>query len=664
MKKRIDTPLFIIILILMAGLVGCDGVQATPEPTETAVFTATPIPTAAPHATAEPTAVLPPVTISTDGSIAYGERVEGGIVKNGRSQWTFNASKGDEITLIIAPATGFDAVVDIINTDGDSILPTGAIDDSFAEETVNIQLPDDGEYSILIFGYEDSNGRYQLLLSNDDEMAIEAGFSSNSNGTISQWASRTSASSEFSNDSWAAFQAEGAPDTLECGDLPTAWAAANSKSVEWIELYYETAVVVTELNIHQSYTPDQVVSVALIATSGENVPIFTQTQIAEENCPYILSLTVESDFPSDGVRITIDQSALSDWTEIDAVELIGIPADGTSHTPDTAIVPEESSIPEETAVATEIPSPTANPPVNEPVAGVLWRNGGLSGYKDEPIGHLEGVAYDAERSRLYVTDSFNSVMVLDKNGVILDEFKTDSTYFSPSAVDVDANGNIYVTNNSFSDEEGRIIVFSPEGSIIHAYGNEGTGDGEFGILSPASIAVAADGTTYALDSNKDSADETIYRIYKFSPDGSLQAVIPINPDYSVLSDTPLIVGADGFLYLAEWLNGRIIKMDEDGNVIKEINRGDAFFYPSVQGLDVDAAGNIYVAVWDEPVIIKLDQDGNELATFGFEVENGAEAWDAGGFYWPNSLAVSPNGDTVYVTDWSGDYAYLTAVDMR
>ncbi len=126
----------------------------------------------------------------------------------------------------------------------------------------------------------------------------------------------------------------------------------------------------------------------------------------------------------------------------------------------------------------------------------------------------------------------------------------------------------------------------------------------------------------------------------------------------------MAIDDDGFVYFAEWINGTIIKIDSDGNVVKEISRGDDFYYTSMHGMDVDAAGNIYTVVWDEPAILKLDPYGNELAAFGLEVENGEAPWPAGSFYWPNGLAVTPDGRAVYVTDWSGDYSYLTAVDMR
>jgi len=146
--------------------------------------------------------------------------------------------------------------------------------------------------------------------------------------TISQWASSATASSQFSS-SWSATNATGAPDTPECGDYTTAWASSSSRGIDWLEVYYDVPVFATEINIYESYNPDQVVTVELIAVSGEVVEVYTQAPEGFDTCPMFLSVAVpETDFLVYGVRITVDQSVLNvGWNEIDAVELIGYPAD-------------------------------------------------------------------------------------------------------------------------------------------------------------------------------------------------------------------------------------------------------------------------------------------------------------------------------------------------
>jgi hypothetical protein len=147
---------------------------------------------------------------------------------------------------------------------------------------------------------------------------------------IRQWAVEATASSEYGAERWAAFQAVGEPDTPECGDFDTAWASATSYTVEWIEVYYDVPVYATEINIVQTYHPDQVVQVDLIDLDGELVTIYTQEpEQIDEPCPYTLSIYAdEGDVLAQGVRVTIDQSVLNlGWNEIDAVELVGVPGE-------------------------------------------------------------------------------------------------------------------------------------------------------------------------------------------------------------------------------------------------------------------------------------------------------------------------------------------------
>lgn len=145
---------------------------------------------------------------------------------------------------------------------------------------------------------------------------------------VSQWAASATASSEYGNPDWAATQATGAPDTVECGDHPTAWASAGSDTIEWIELTYNFPVLPTQVNIFQTHSPDQVVKVELIDPMGTQYEIYTgEPEDRGEECPYTLSIPVENArYQVYVVRITIDQSVIpGPWNEIDAVELVGIP---------------------------------------------------------------------------------------------------------------------------------------------------------------------------------------------------------------------------------------------------------------------------------------------------------------------------------------------------
>ena len=144
-------------------------------------------------------------------------------------------------------------------------------------------------------------------------------------GNISQWAISAAASSEYGSSDYSAMQATGAPDTPVCGDQTTAWASATAGTEEWIELTYDTLVFPTQVNIYQTYYPNQVVKVELIDNASVYHIVYTGEPESIEQCPYVLSIPVkDADYLVAGVRITIDQSQIGNWNEIDAVELVGV----------------------------------------------------------------------------------------------------------------------------------------------------------------------------------------------------------------------------------------------------------------------------------------------------------------------------------------------------
>jgi hypothetical protein len=153
-------------------------------------------------------------------------------------------------------------------------------------------------------------------------------------GEIRQWANSARASSQYGNPNWSASQALGEPDVTECGDNTNAWASEDDNTVEWIELTYPTPVVPTEINIYQSYNPSQVVEVMMYATNGERFIAWEGYPESVENCPDLMTITLELDkkIMVNKLRITIDQQVNGwGWNEIDAVELVGTSDESSSN---------------------------------------------------------------------------------------------------------------------------------------------------------------------------------------------------------------------------------------------------------------------------------------------------------------------------------------------
>ena len=101
------------------------------------------------------------------GDAAYGQLERGRLeVDNNFHLWRFSGTTGDVINVTIRPLPDdLDVVVDIIDPIGLSILPNGYVDEAYGTEYIRgAVLPTSGEYLILVWGYQDSTGPYELEL--------------------------------------------------------------------------------------------------------------------------------------------------------------------------------------------------------------------------------------------------------------------------------------------------------------------------------------------------------------------------------------------------------------------------------------------------------------------------------------------------------------------
>lgn len=143
----------------------------------------------------------------------------------------------------------------------------------------------------------------------------------------SQWAQEAEASSEYVVPEWGAEQATGPPDAPGCGDYPFAWASAASDSVEALTLTYETPVYAYEIEVIQSFNPDQVVKIEVQDQNDQFQVVYeSQPRQIDRPCPYALTVSFPVlDYKTNTIRITVDQSVLGlGWNEIDAVQLVGV----------------------------------------------------------------------------------------------------------------------------------------------------------------------------------------------------------------------------------------------------------------------------------------------------------------------------------------------------
>lgn len=142
---------------------------------------------------------------------------------------------------------------------------------------------------------------------------------------LRQWASEATASSFYAPD-YGPDGATGPPDVEGCQDSPDAWASADPNGLETIELRFRTRVFAIGLNIYQNHQPGFISKVELLDERGRTTQVYSGEPALSANCPGTLELSFEQTLTRIvAVRITVDQRSGANWSEIDAVELVGLP---------------------------------------------------------------------------------------------------------------------------------------------------------------------------------------------------------------------------------------------------------------------------------------------------------------------------------------------------
>jgi sugar lactone lactonase YvrE len=142
---------------------------------------------------------------------------------------------------------------------------------------------------------------------------------------LRQWASEAVASSSYEPD-YGPDGATGPPDVIGCLDSPDAWASADPNGLETLELRYATPVFATGVVIYQNHQPGFISRVELIDERGATREVYSAEPGLSATCPLVLELNFAQNLTRIvAVRLTIDQRSGANWSEVDAVELIGLP---------------------------------------------------------------------------------------------------------------------------------------------------------------------------------------------------------------------------------------------------------------------------------------------------------------------------------------------------
>jgi len=123
---------------------------------------------------------------------------------------------------------------------------------------------------------------------------------------------------------WGPEQATGAPDTLEGGDRPTAWAARMPDSgPEWLQLDYDREVTIGEVRIRETCGAGAITKVTALLKDNKEVGLWEGREPPMPT-PGVFAVTVdkERNVPAKSVIVYFDTTLVPGWNQIDAVQLV------------------------------------------------------------------------------------------------------------------------------------------------------------------------------------------------------------------------------------------------------------------------------------------------------------------------------------------------------
>ena len=256
-----------------------------------------------------------------------------------------------------------------------------------------------------------------------------------------------------------------------------------------------------------------------------------------------------------------------------------------------------------------------------------------------------GLMVDTD-NKIFVVDSLNSrIQKFDSSGKFILSWggpyasSDQGKFYHPSGIAKDNEGNIYIADT----KNYRVEKFDSSGNYILKWGDGATGAHGPGIFdSPTDVSVDVFNNVYVKDANG---------VQKFNSVGDYLYEIDrrLDPTLGIATDS------FGNLLILGWGDhdqATLEKYDATGNFINEWDLGWSFdiwnsLYYENSGITIDREGFIYITDIVNDRIVKLDQNGNYISEWGKRGSN------LGEFLMPTKIAVDNNG-SIYVAD-SGNH---------
>jgi peptidylamidoglycolate lyase len=200
-------------------------------------------------------------------------------------------------------------------------------------------------------------------------------------------------------------------------------------------------------------------------------------------------------------------------------------------------------------------------------------------------------------------------------------------FMMPHQITVDPHGHAWIVDVGLHS----IVEFDAEGRKVRALGGP-----KVRFNMPTDVAFLSDGSFVVSDGYGNS------RVVKFAPDGRVVASWGRRGSGRVEFQTPHSVAVDDRdrIYVADRENDRVQVLTSDGDFIAEWTDVGRPLTVRVAAGSVWVLSNLDAAAG---IVRRLSPEGKEIESF-----HTRPLGDGGDFEWPHGLAVSADGDDVYV----------------
>lgn len=225
-------------------------------------------------------------------------------------------------------------------------------------------------------------------------------------------------------------------------------------------------------------------------------------------------------------------------------------------------------------------------------------------------GSTSAVAIDKDGTSIWVFErcgqntcaasDLPAILKFDSSGKLVASFGA-GMFISPHGIDVDREGNVWVTDcactggrppaDVAATKGHQVFKFSPQGKLLMTLGKPAGGKGADYFWQPNDVLVAPNGDIFVAEGHSD-ADTANARILKFSKDGKFIKAFGKRGSGPGEMQQPHALAMDsrGRLFVGDRSNNRIQIFDQDGKYITEWTQ---FSRPS--GIYIDKNDVIYVA---------------------------------------------------------------------